>query len=81
MELIRTLLDDDKCVKILNDIKLDQSSLDINNEIITFDNLDMSKFNLDEIAIIEEIREIYNDEDLKDDTYVFENVDINSAYV
>lgn len=77
MELIRTLWDDDKCVKVLNDIKLDQSSLDINNEIITFDNLDMSRFNLDEIAIIEEIREIYNDEDLKDDTYVFENVDIN----
>ncbi len=59
--LIKSLFSNDKCKEILSNVSIDQVKVKEEKIVITFDNLDMSKFNEDEKRIITEIKEIIED--------------------
>jgi hypothetical protein len=59
--LIKSLFSNDKCKEILNNVSIDQVKVKEEKIVITFDNLDMSKFNEDEKKTITEIKEILED--------------------
>ena len=67
IKLINSFIDEDECNKIITQIKDDEKNFDIKEESINFDTLDMSKFTEEEIKIIEQLRDICEDEDLKED--------------
>ena len=75
-ELITSILDKDICEEIINNIRNDQEIMDIVTIEVDFSNLDMSIFTLEERKIIEQIRDIYEDEDLSEIDNSFENIKI-----
>ena len=77
--LIKTMFDDSTCLEILKNIREDQVKLETVVEEVTFSNLDLSNFTTEEQAIIEELREIYEDENIKDTKAPFgENISYES---
>lgn len=76
-ELLRSLFDPVKCKEILNMVSFDQTKEKEEVVTVTFDNLDMSKFTDDERKVIEEVREIINNEDLESEKDVFGDKEVS----
>lgn len=68
-ELIKSLLDDNICEEILSNIAKEEIEED-EEVIITFDNLDLSKFTEEEREIIREIHKIIENEELNENDKV-----------
>ena len=81
LALIKTLFDDSTCLEILKNIREDQEKLETVVEEISFSNLELSKFTDEERKIIEELREIYEDEQIRDTKAPFgENISYESRF-
>ena len=75
---IGNLLTNDELIELLSNIKDDiLNRNEEETEKISFSNLDLDKFNDEDKKIIEEIREIIEDEELNENNVVFENKEIS----
>ena len=75
---VGNLLTNDELIELLNNIKEDILSRNEEQvEKIDFSNLDLDKFNDVEKNIIEELREIIEDEDLNEENQVFTNNEVS----
>ena len=75
-DLINSLLSIDECIKVLNNIRIEQEK-EVEEQIdINFDNLDMSLFNPMEQQVIKELKEIIEEEDLVQQESIFVNLPI-----
>ena len=77
IKIIASLLDKNTCEEILNNIKIDQETMDNVVEVVNFDTLDMSLFTEEEKTIIEQLRDIYEDEEVNSNNHPLSNVNIS----
>ena len=77
IKYIKTLLPESQYQEIIKQVKEEQKYEEEVIEEVTFDNLDLSQFNDEEIEIINEIKDIFEDEELIDKGNPFKDVEIS----
>ena len=77
MSYIKKILNKKDYLEVIKDLKEDQAREEVIIDNVTFDSLDLSFFNEEEINVIEELREIIEDEDINDNKDPFSDVEIS----
>ena len=77
VSFIKKILPSNDYQEVIKDLKADQEKEELVIDNITFDSLDLSNFTPDEISIIDELREIIEDEELIDKEDPFSDVELS----